>query len=155
MLSRCEVELILQTEIPLQYPFGVHRMPPKRSRTLDCGADYNALGRDPNGFMTWVVAFFYGTWLPTTPAHRFGGPPQPPRYGPPASYQLACLPEGFKPNPPPRFHSYDPTSRSMDEDEFLEPPEKWTPELFAALRHTATFEDKGGNCILVRFRFRN
>lgn len=129
-------------------------MPPKRPRTPDCGANYNALGRDPNGFMTWLVAFFYGTWLPTTPAHRFGGPPQPPRYGPPASYQLACLPEGFKPNPPPRFHSHEPTSASMDQNDFLEPPETWTPELFAALRHTATFEDKGEFYLWLDFPLR-
>lgn len=125
-------------------------MPSKRPRSPDCGADYNALGRDPDGFMTWLVAFFYGTWLPSSPAHQFVGPPQPPHYGPPASYQLACLPEGFKPNPPPKFHSYDPTSTSM-EDDFLDPPEKWTPELFAALRHSATFKDKGGAFSSVTF----
>lgn len=56
---------------------------------------------------------------------------------------LLVSPEGFKPNPPPPFHFYDPTSTSMNEEDFLEPPEKWTPELFAVLRHTATFEDKG------------
>lgn len=131
------------------------RMPPKRPRTPDCGANYNALGRDPDGFMTWLVAFFYGTWLPTSPAHRFVGLPQPPRYGPPASYQLACLPEGFRPNPPPRFHSYDPSSASIDGDDFLEPPEKWTPELFAALRHTAMFEDKGKDFMLLKYPPRN
>lgn len=126
-----------------------HMKSAERSRIPDCGANYNALGYDPDGFMTWLVAFFYGAWLPPSPAHRFGGPPQPPRYGPPASYQLSCLPEGFKPTPPPAFHSHNPTLRSMDADDMLDPPEKWTPEVFAALRHTATFEDKGKGFFLA------
>lgn len=131
------------------YKHHSHMKHAKQSHMPDCGANYNALGYDPDGFMTWLVAFFFGSWVPSSPAHRFAGPPQPPRYGPPASYQLPCLPEGFKPNPPPNFHSHNPTSGSVDVDDMLDPPEKWTPDVFAALRHTATFEDKGEDFVLA------
>lgn len=108
----------------------------------DCGANYNAFGYDPDGFLAALVAFFYGDWVPSVPAQQFGGPPQAPRYGPPATYQLRYLPEGFQPNPPPSFHSFDPSS-PVDKDDVLDPPKKWTPEVFQALRYSTTFFDWG------------
>lgn len=114
-----------------------------KKRTLpDCGANYNALGRDPDGTMAWLVAFFFGPWLPPVPAHVFAGPPEPPRYGHPAQYQTACLPEGFKPQFP-KIHGLDPSQTSVDD--YLEPPAEWTPATFAALLQTPTFEDKGNH----------
>lgn len=121
-------------------------MPSSRARkhTPDRGADYNALGRDPDGTMAWLVAFFFGTWLPPVPAHVFAGPPEPPRYGHPAQYQTASLPEGFKPRFP-CIHGLDPAQ--VDVGDYLVPPAVWTPASFAALLQTSTFEDKGDSFV--------
>lgn len=114
----------------------------KKRTQPDRGANYNALGRDPDGTMAWLVAFFFGPWLPPVPAHVFAGPPEPPRYGHPAQYQMASLPEGFKARFP-KIHGMDPSQTHADD--YLEPPAEWTPAIFAALLQTSTFEDKGNH----------
>lgn len=122
-----------------------------RTRSGDRGANYNAFGYDPNGFIAWIAAFFYGKWVPSCPAQIFGGPPEPPRYGPPAEYQLSSLPEGFVPNAPPSYHGYNPTLVDADTEDFLDPPESWDPHVFATLRDTSSFSfdtDKGESSTL-------
>lgn len=70
-------------------------------RPTDTGADYNAFGRDPYGWIAYLCALFFGPdYIPLVPRSQFGGAPEPPRYGPPARYQLSCLPAGFTPQYP-------------------------------------------------------
>ena len=66
------------------------------------GADYNAFGYDPKGHIAVVAAYFYGpAWQPvhSQPVHSHGIPwltgciIGPPRYRPPASWQIPLLPD--------------------------------------------------------------
>jgi len=94
----------------------------------DRGANYNAFGYDPNGAIAYFVAFFYGPdWVPSHTVQQFGGPPEPPRYGPPAPYQIACLPDDFIPMPPPNFGGYAP-----NDPPYAELPARFHPSIFAA-----------------------
>lgn len=68
------------------------------------GADYNAFGRDPYGWIAGLCALLFGpSYIPQVPNSQFVGLAEPPRYGPPAHYQLAHLPAGFIPYYPDRF----------------------------------------------------
>ncbi|RDB23628.1 hypothetical protein Hypma_009521 [Hypsizygus marmoreus] len=98
-------------------------------------ANYNAFGRDPNGRVAYLASFFYGPdYVPAITLQQFGGPPEPPRYGPPARYQLACLPPGFQPRRPPNF--LDPEDPDgVPEPPYLDGPEVFDPRLFAAFEH--------------------
>ena len=100
---------------------------------LDTCANYNAFGRDPIGLISHLAAWFFGPdWIPPFPAQVFGGPPEPPRYGPPAAYQLKSLPSEFVANPPPEYFG-PPTAP------FLEPPAYFHPSLFDGLRFSSQF----------------
>jgi hypothetical protein len=103
----------------------------------DNGANYNAFGRDPNGLIAYLAAFLFGPdWVPSFPAQVFAGPSQPPRFGPPARYQLGCLPAGFIPRPPPNF--FGPPHKP-----YLQPPSPFDVELFDAVRFSSRFIDEG------------
>lgn len=110
-----------------------------RQRPLDTSADYNAFGRDPDGRLAFLAAFFWGRdYIPTFTIQQFAGPPEPPRFGPPARYQMACLPPGWKPRAPPKFYGLDLANHSEDN---LDPPTGiFDPKIFAALQHIARFE---------------
>lgn len=109
-------------------------------RPRDRGADYNAFGRDPEGRLAFLAAFFWGpAYVPQYTIQQFAGPPEPPRFGPPAPYQRACLPEGWKPHAPPNFYGVALVSHS----EYLTPPAgNFDPQIFAALQHIARFETR-------------
>jgi hypothetical protein len=63
----------------------------------DHGSNYNAFGYDPDGWVAYLAALFYGPdWVPQITPKQFGGPPAPPCFSPPAQYQKGCLPPGFK-----------------------------------------------------------
>lgn len=108
---------------------------------LDSCADYNAFGRDPDGRLAFLAAFFWGPdYVPDHTIQQFVGPPEPPRFGPPAKYQIPCLPPGWKPRPLPKFYGSNLAHHSDDE---LDPPTGvFDPKIFAALQHIARFEWK-------------
>ncbi|RDB27586.1 hypothetical protein Hypma_003885 [Hypsizygus marmoreus] len=115
----------------------------------DRGANYNAFGRDPNGRLAFLASFFYGPeYVPKITIQQFGGPAEPPRYGPPARYQLHCLPVGFQPQRPPNFldpdnlDAEDNNLLDLDPDEspYLDPPAVFYPSMFAALQHVPRFQ---------------
>lgn len=111
-----------------------------RRRPRDRGADYNAFGRDPDGRLAFLAAFFWGPdYVPQYTVQQFVGPPEPPRFGPPAPYQRAYLPNGWEPRAPPAFYGLDLAYHS----EFLDPPAGYfNPQIFAALQHIARFESR-------------
>jgi hypothetical protein len=103
----------------------------------EVGANYNAFGRDPNRLIAYLAAFLFGpNWVPPFPAQVFAGPPQPPRFGQPAQYQLQSLPPDFIPNLPPNF--FGPPHRP-----YLKPPVPFDIELFDAIRFSTQFIDQG------------
>lgn len=112
-----------------------------RRRPQDRGADYNAFGPDPTGRLAFLAAFFWGpAFVPVYTIQQFGGPPEPPRFGPPAPYQRGCLPEGWKPRAPPNFYGVDLPSHDSN---YLNPPTGiFDPQIFAALQHIARFESR-------------
>src|SRR4030088_1551633 len=67
--------------------------------------DYNAFGYDPRGRVVGISGLMFGEdWRPNQeniPCYR-GSRPEvpPPRYGPPADYQQAHLPNDFVPQFP-------------------------------------------------------
>lgn len=109
-----------------------------RRRPLDTCADYNAFGCDLDGRLAFLAAFFWGpAYVPHYTVQQFGGPPGPPRFGPPAPYQRAYLPVGWEPRPPPNFYGLDLSHHS----DYLDPPSGiFDPRIFAALQHIARFE---------------
>lgn len=99
----------------------------------DTCANYNAFGRDPHGLVAHLAEWFFGPdWLPPFPRQVFGGRPEPPRYGPPAAYQLDCLPPGFVPNPPPEYFG-----RPISP--FLQPRSDFDLECFDAVIYSNRF----------------
>lgn len=71
-------------------------------------ADYNAFGYDPEGRLAAVAAYFYGpAWKPVrspgcpTPIQRHTI--RPPRYGPPAPWQIPSLSWDFAARLPPCY----------------------------------------------------
>jgi len=71
-------------------------------------ADYNAFGYDPEGRLAAVAAYFFGpAWKPPcspgipTPSQRHII--LPPRYGPPAPWQIPSLPWDFVARLPPCY----------------------------------------------------
>lgn len=71
-------------------------------------ADYNAFGYDPKGCLAAIAAYFYGpAWKPVdgpdipTPIQRHTI--RPPRYGPPAPWQIPSLPWDFVARLPPCY----------------------------------------------------
>jgi hypothetical protein len=99
----------------------------------DTCANYNAFGRDPHGLIAHLAAWFFGpNWIPPFPHQVFVGRPEPPRYGPPAAYQLNSLPPSFLPNPPPEYFGR-PTSP------FIDPPPYLDLEWFDAVTCSSRF----------------
>jgi hypothetical protein len=92
---------------------------------VDRCAYYNTFGRDPDGQLAYLAMVFWGPdYVPPFPSQVFGGPPEPPRYGAPAAYQLRCLPSGWVPNTPPGPPTQPP---------YLDPPPYFDHELFSGL----------------------
>lgn len=120
----------------------------RRRCPADTGADYNAFGRDPCGRIAYLCALFFGPhYVPSVTPSQFVGRAAPPRYGPPASYQLPCLPPGFKPQPPPDYLEELPELTGMDATWFLDPPEAFDLQAFYALSYLASFLQRGGECL--------
>ena len=93
---------------------------------IDRCANYNAFGHDPDGLLAYVAMALWGpNYVPPFPSKVFGGPPEPPRYGPPAAYQRHCLPPGWTPTPPP-----GPAVQPL----YLDLPAYFDAEMFDALR---------------------
>ena len=94
-------------------------------------ANYNAFGHDPDGRLAYLANMFWGPqYVPSFPSQVFTGPPEPPRYGPPAAYQRPCLPAGWLPNPP-----LGPTPQPP----YLDPLAYFDPELFDGLRFNSMY----------------
>lgn len=94
-------------------------------------ADWNVFGYDPNGFLAYLVAYFFGPeWLPDTFDHlpRWEGEVKPPRYGPPGNRQAKYLPPGWKCTPPPLYYG-------APSGPYLPPPRVFRPSAFAGLVH--------------------
>jgi hypothetical protein len=108
-----------------------HSLSPRMSSFVDRGADYNAFGRDPDGRLAYLAAAFWGpSYVPPFPSQVFGGPPEPPRYGPPAAYQHRCLPPSWAPSPPPGPPPQPP---------YLDPPPYFDAGLFDAFRFGSNY----------------
>ena len=113
-----------------------------KSRT-DRGADYNAFGRDPDGRLAYLAAWFWGPdYAPDYTVQQFVGLLEPPRYGPPAPYQIASLPPGWKPTPSPYAIRYGAPPAS-DPDFDLRPPRRFNRRRLDALRHIERFTKPG------------
>jgi hypothetical protein len=108
-------------------------MPSARPITDTC-ANYNAFGRDPNGLIAYLAGICFGPrWVPPYTVQQFVGRLEPPRYGPPAPYQIPCLPEGFIPRSPPNILGM--TAEELNnEDSWIDPPSPFDPLMFEALR---------------------
>jgi hypothetical protein len=120
-----------------------------QSQPKDTCADYNVFGRDPDGRIAFLAALFFGpNWVPLCPHQQFSGPPEPPRYGPPAQYQLQCLPKGFVAAPPPNYFSSRP-SLPFRPSSPLSPPAGFDISCFDALRNCKIFS--GGEIPLHRY----
>ncbi|RDB14923.1 hypothetical protein Hypma_016218 [Hypsizygus marmoreus] len=101
----------------------------------DRGANYNAFGYDPKGHKAYLSSLFYGPdWVPKFTPQQFGGRPEPPRYGPPARYQRAYLPEGWTPRPLPDLYNV-----GEPFPPFFPPPNPYDPEWCAALLCSTRF----------------
>lgn len=129
-------------------------MSPQR-RPVDTGANYNTFGWDPYGCIAYLCTFFFGPkYVPLLPSSQFGGPPEPPRYGPPAYYQIACLPAGFTPQAPPNYSQEILCLGGMSgsEGEFLIPPAIFDPCIFDAFTGLERFlEFAKKSCELINF----
>ena len=70
---------------------------------LEQPRDYNAFGYDPRGRVASISGLLFGeNWRPDQediPCYH-GAEVAPPRYGPPADYQLPYLPNNFVPQFP-------------------------------------------------------
>lgn len=118
-------------------------------RPKDHGSNYNTFGYDPDGRVAYLAALSYGPhWVPRFTPKQFGGPPAPPRFGPPAPYQKDCLPPGFKP----RMHrdyykmeaAFAATQRvyaetGEDLSDYLDAPEQFDPHIFDAFKFGKAF----------------
>lgn len=104
----------------------------------DRGANYNAFRRDPDGRLAFMAAFFWGcAYVPEYTRQKFKGPPEPPRFGPPAQYQMACLPQGWVPRAPPNFYG----DEEALEGPYLDPPTGiFDLAIFDALKHIERFQ---------------
>lgn len=120
----------------------------QRRCPADTCADYNAFGRDPYGRIAYLCAMFFGPhYSPAVTPSQFVGRTTPPRYGPPAKYQLACIPLGFIPHPPPNYLEDLPELAGMDAGWFLDPPDIFDPQVFYALAYLVRFLQYGGECL--------
>ncbi|KAG6906159.1 hypothetical protein DXG01_015549, partial [Tephrocybe rancida] len=109
------------------------------------GADFNAFGYDPDGFLAYFAAEWYGRdYVPEYNVQIFSGYDgitEPPRFGPAAPYQIPILPEHWMPTPPIFFHIFGEPPLS---DEFSQPwPARGTFDrnLWDALRIVPKYKD--------------
>ena len=113
----------------------------KKRQITDRASHYNAFGRDPNGLLAYYADLFYGPdYVPAHDMQQFVGAPEPPKYGAPAQYQLRQFPylaQGFQPTLP-RGGATKMASIEDGEDTIgsghLEPPKRYDPKTFEALR---------------------
>ena len=128
---------------------------PKQDKKLardprDNGSNYNAFGYDPDGRIAYLVALFYGPgWRPRTIPKQFGGPPAPPRFGPPAPYQKHCLPRGFKPRMhrdyykiAAAFAANEEAKIAGEETDYLNHPDEFDPGIFDAFKFGREFMER-------------
>jgi hypothetical protein len=98
---------------------------------VDRCANYNAFGYDPKGELAYAATALWGPdYVPPFPSKVYVGALEPPRYGPPATYQVCCLPPGWIPNPPP-----GPAAQPM----YLHPPSNFDAGLFDGLKYNSAF----------------
>jgi hypothetical protein len=110
----------------------------------DKGANYNVFGYDPDGRLAYLAMVLWGPkYVPSIPSHVFGGPPEPPCYGPPAYYQVHCLPPGWVPTPPPGLTPQSP---------YLDPPAYFDPELFDALRFGSAYVSGNKGALIFTYQ---
>jgi hypothetical protein len=102
---------------------------------------------DPNGRIAYLVALFYSPdWLPWVMPKHFGGLPAPPCFGPPASYQMGCLPLGFKSRlnhdhikMEAVFAAMKKTNTGDKYSVYLEEPEDLDPHIFNTFKFSKKF----------------
>ena len=124
-----------------------HNIPTRMRKQQSMCADYNAFGYDPNGLIAHLTAHFYGPrWKPHYNVQQYVGQIQPPRYGPPAPYQIQSLPPNFRPWTLPNYYG-KPVSL------YLDPPALFDPNVFAALRLSARWQKRMDmvNCVVTPF----
>lgn len=125
-------------------------MPKEHKNTARClkdhGPNYNAFSYNPDGWVAYLVALFYGPdWVSWVTPKQFGGPPAPPHFGPPAPYQEACLPPGFKPRMHPDFYKLEAAFMASEnvalgeESDFLDSLQEFDPEIFDAFKFGRDF----------------
>lgn len=112
----------------------------RQIKRRDHCANYNAFGYDPNGRYAYLSSLFFGPhFVPASPPQVFVGRLEPPRFGPPAAYQIPCLPPGFQPRAPPYLYGGIPPMPP-----YLDPPEVFKPRaVFAALQHVHIVSSRG------------
>lgn len=77
-----------------------------------------------------AMALWGPDYVPPFPSKVYVGALEPPRYGPPAAYQVCCLPPGWIQNPPP-----GPATQPM----YLRPPSGFDASLFDGLKYNSAF----------------
>ena len=123
---------------------GKDRHPAPRPK--DHGSNYNAFGYDPDGRVAYLVALFYD-WVPQVTPKQFGGPPAPPRFGPPAPYQRGCLPPGFKPRMNRDYQKMEVGFEAVkragtdagEDTDYLDSPEEFDPHIFNTFKYGRSF----------------
>lgn len=115
-------------------------------------SDYNVFGYDPEGFLAHLAALFYGPeWRPriSGPRPYYTGVIQPPRYGPPAFHQRACLPEDFVVCLPPHYFG-------IPSPPYLSAPQNFHPDFASVLKglQISILQDQMKSKLLLRFSTR-
>lgn len=118
-------------------------------RVFDRGSDFNAFGFDPVGRLAYHAACFYGPdYVPLYTVQQYAGigNPKPPRYGPPAPYQVPFLPLGWEITPTPYFDKFGEPVRDTNAAEYPlydKPPRKFCRKLFTALKWAENYKEEG------------
>ncbi|KAG6909310.1 hypothetical protein DXG01_001109 [Tephrocybe rancida] len=118
-----------------------------RPRPIDHCQHYNAFGYDPNGRMASIAANLYGPdYAPDYDIKQFVGKPEPPKFGPPASFQKRSLPHltdgTWSPTPAPGAPKRSLLAGSGFEfSDYLDPPALFVPSLYDALHPTQRKRD--------------
>lgn len=112
---------------------------PKPRLVRDRCSNYNAFGRDPEGLVAYAAALLWGRdYVPTYNVQQFIGVVEPPKYGPPAPYQVACLPLGWKPTPS-RFELKFGKPPAYDPDFHPSPPKRFKHGDLGMFHHVNRF----------------
>lgn len=116
---------------------------PKPRVVRDRCSDYNAFGRDPEGLIAYIAALLWGRdYVPAYPVQQFVGAIEPPKYGPPAPYQIDCLPPGWKPTPS-RFELEFGEPPVYDPEFYPPPPKRFKRGNLGMFRHVKRFRKHG------------